>query len=62
MIAGFAKSFPQYRFEQIVYEISYVNIVLYSSVLPGYDDNKEEDVVDATDPRNKEKIREILYG
>lgn len=62
MIAGFAKSFPQYRFDEIIYGISYVNIVLYSSVLPGYDDSKQEDVIDATDPRNKEKIREILYG
>lgn len=45
----------------ILYELSYANLVLYSSVLPGYDDEKGDEVINADDPKNKQKIRELLY-
>ncbi len=61
MIAGVAKSFPQLTFEYILYEFSYVNLVLYSSVLPSYDDEKTEDVINADDKKNAEMIRKLLY-
>lgn len=48
-------------FDYILYDLSYANLVLYSSVLPSYDDEKDEDVINADDPRNKEKIRKLLY-
>jgi hypothetical protein len=49
-------------FDYILYDLSYANLVLYSSVLPSYDDEKEDDeIINADDPRNKEKIRKLLY-
>lgn len=60
MVGGTAKSFPQLTFDYILYELSYVNLVLYSSVLPNYDDQKS-DVINADDPKNAEKIRKLLY-
>jgi len=44
--------------------MSYANMILYSSVIPSHDDESEgkEDVMNADDPRNKEKIKEILFG
>lgn len=64
MIAGFAKSFPQATFDYILYELSYANLILYSSSIPGYDDEKQEDedVINADDPKNKEKIKKLLFG
>lgn len=61
MVAGFAKSFPQFTIDDILYKLSYVNLILYSSVIPGYDDVKEEEYINADDPRNAQKIRELLY-
>jgi len=42
--------------------MSYANTILYSSVLPSYDDLKEEETINADDPRNRSKIRKELYG
>ena len=42
--------------------MSYVNIILYSSVLPSYDDKKEEEIINADDPANREAIQKELYG
>lgn len=44
--------------------MSYANMILYSSVLPGYDDVKEgdqEQTIDADDPANQQRIQELLY-
>lgn len=36
---------------------------MYSSVIPGYDDEeKEEEIIDADDPKNQEKINKLFYG
>ena len=48
-----------------MYEMSYANMILYSSVLPGHDDEKAEkgnEVINADDPKNKEKIKQMLFG
>jgi hypothetical protein len=44
--------------------MSYVNMILYCSVLPVYDDEKKEDeeVINADDPKNREKYNKILFG
>ena len=49
----------------VLYEISYVNVLMYGAVLPNHksrDDKKdnEQDVIDANDPKNEEKIRQFL--
>ncbi|MDR0619182.1 MAG: hypothetical protein LBG17_04720 [Bacteroidales bacterium] len=45
--------------------MSYSNIIMYSSVLPSYDsdsdnDKKNNEIIDADDPANKEKIKRLL--
>jgi len=50
-------------FDSILYELSYANLILYSSTIPGRDDEqKSEEIINADDPKNKEKIRKILFG
>jgi len=46
--------------------MSYANTIMYSSVLPSYDDEKEADtdkqkVINADDPANRNAIRKELY-
>ena len=52
--------------------MSYANVMMYGSVLPSYnkDDKKDkeketeeedDDVINADDPANQEKIRKLLY-
>lgn len=46
--------------------MSYVNMVMYGKVLPHYGDKKEEkkgeEVINADDPKNRDKVRQILSG
>lgn len=54
-------------FDQVLYDVSFANVVLYGSALPSYDDEKEEDIkgeeiINADDPANREKVREALFG
>lgn len=35
---------------------------MYSSVIPGYEDKEEEEIIDADDPKNQEKINKLIYG
>lgn len=42
--------------------MSYANTIMYSSVLPSYDDEKEDQkTINADDPRNRDAIRKELY-
>jgi len=59
LVAGMAKNFPQLTFNAILFELSYANLVLYSAVLPTYEEDNGD--IDADDPRNKELIRSMLY-
>ena len=48
-------------------EMSYVNLIMYGSVLPSYnpkgDKGKRNDEhINADDPRNREKVNKILFG
>lgn len=63
MVAGVAKAYPQLTFEYIIYEMSYSNLILYSSVIPGNDNGGESDeVIKADDPKNREKVKQLLFG
>ena len=60
-----AKSYPQLTFDYILYKMSYVNLIMYSSVLPSYDNNKEEKkekAINGDDPANRDAIRKTLFG
>ena len=53
--------------DYVLYEMSYVNVIMYSAVLPSYKTKDEREgrkgkqkVVNADDPRNREQIRHFL--
>lgn len=48
----------------MLYELSYTNLIMLGAALPSYDTDKddtdEEEVIDASDPANQARVREIL--
>ena len=52
--------------DYVLYEMSYANTILYSSVLPSYDDQKtgetDNKTINADDPKNRDEVRKELYG
>lgn len=52
------------HFESFLYELSYTNLIMLGAALPSYDTDKDdeskEEVIDASDPANQERVREIL--
>ena len=70
VIAGTAKAYnlaPDY----VLYEMSYVNTLMYGSVLPSYDPDKakkgrngkngqSQEVIKVDDPKNRERVRRIM--
>ena len=63
LVASVAKSYnltPDY----VLYEMSFANVSLYSSVLPSYDDvaTKKEEIINADDPKNKDLVHNALFG
>ena len=49
----------------MLYELSYTNLIMLGAALPSYDTDKDErgkddDVIDASDPANQARVREIL--
>lgn len=63
MIAGVAKGYnltPGY----VLRQMSYTNMIMYSSVLPSYDEatsEAKEKTINADDPKNRNAIRKELY-
>ena len=59
MVAGICKGF-NLTFDYVLYDMSYANAILYSSVLPSFDSEKEkpkyEKSKDANDPNNFKNI------
>ena len=61
MVKGF-----NFSIQYVLYEISYVNVLMYGAVLPDRDynnsKNKKEDseIIDANDPNNIERIRQFI--
>lgn len=48
--------------------MSYANMLMYGSVLPSYDSKKgkdkkkdDDEIINADDPANKDRIRRLLY-
>lgn len=69
MIAGVAKAYTL-SFDYVLYELSYVNVIMYSSVLPSYKGKDKEDgkkgggepqkVIKADDPANRDEVRRFF--
>ncbi|MDR0429366.1 MAG: hypothetical protein LBH58_02665 [Tannerellaceae bacterium] len=66
VVAGIVKSY-NLPIDYVLYEMSYANMIMYASVLPGYSDKnkgagKDNEVINADDPKNRDKVRSILFG
>jgi hypothetical protein len=53
--------------DYVLYEMSYANVIMYGSVLPCYrhesdKDSKDNEVIDADDPGNRELARNVMFG
>ncbi len=67
MVGGMLKSYPNFTPEALLYELSYQNLVLYSSILPSYDPDRKGKKgrgkhIDAADPANRAEAFKILSG
>ena len=64
-MAGMVKAY-NLNIDYVLNEISYVNLMMYSAVLPHYDDLDEENdggtVIKADSPHNKNMVEQILFG
>lgn len=65
-MAGTAKAY-NLPFDYVLYNMSWANTIMYGAVLPGSGDKKkdkgsEKEIVNADDPRNKEKVKSIIQG
>lgn len=52
-------------FEEVLYNLSYTNLLLYNAVLPSYrpkdkDGKQRHDVIKADDPRNRARVKQFL--
>lgn len=60
MVGNFAQKY--YMDFDTVLDMTYQNVMLYSSVLPSYDADNKDAELDASDPRNKDKVQQLLFG
>lgn len=65
IVSGFVKSFGV-PIEYALHEVSYVNIVMYCASLPSFqarkEKKKEQLVVNADDPANRDFVEKFLNG
>jgi hypothetical protein len=61
-VSGIARSYGL-PVDYALYEMSYVNLVMYGAVLPGCKSEKNKnEVINADDPANRYEVRKIIYG
>ena len=53
------------EFHLFLYELSYTNLIMLGAALPSYDTDKDDksdddEVIDASDPANQARVRELL--
>mgnify|MGYP007127752080 CR=1 FL=1 len=64
-MAGMVKAY-NLNIDYVLNEISYVNLMMYSAVLPHYDDLDENNdggtMINADSPHNRQMVEQILFG
>lgn len=65
-MAGTVKAF-NLPIDYVLYDLSYANLTLYGASLPSYKSPKDQqekkgkgDIINADDPKNKERVRAVL--
>jgi len=53
--------------DYVLHEMSYANMIMYGSVLPSYNSKKTDDggggsAINADDPKNRDEVRNIMFG
>lgn len=63
VVAATVKGF-KFTLDYVLYDLSYANMIMLGATLPSYDSGKgktkQEDIIDARDPKNNQRIREIF--
>ena len=62
VVAGAVKGFG-FTVEEILYEVSFANLILMGATLPSYDSGtrgNDEKAINADDPRNREAVRNFF--
>lgn len=66
MIAGIVKAY-NLPVDYVLYDMSYVNMIMYGAVIPSYDSkrnkdggDKEQEVIRVDDPKNRARVRKIF--
>lgn len=57
-------------FDYVIYDMSYANVILYGAVIPSFDSDRDKDgkpkknekVIDATDPANKDMVKNLFMN
>lgn len=69
MITGALKADLGFSLEYALYDLSYTNLILYTSTLPSYNSRKsgigkggDGGKINADDPKNKNEVLKILSG
>lgn len=54
MILSFQKSFPSYKLEEVINDLTLENVIMYQKATPLYDDEKDDwdESLDANNPNN----------
>ena len=64
-MAGMVKAY-NLDIDYVLNRMSYINLLMYSAVLPHYDDLDEENdtgmAINADSPHNKQMVEQILFG
>ena len=64
IIGGVIKGF-NLSLDYVLYKLSYTNLIMLGAALPSYDTDKDDksdddEVIDASDPANQARVRELL--
>ena len=65
VIGGIVKGY-NLPIDYVLYEMSYTNMIMYGAVIPSYSGKQAkkkdegQDIINADDPRNRERIRKIF--
>ena len=63
LVAGTVKAFCL-PIDYVLYDMSYVNMIMYGAVLPSYNPKKDrkkgEEIIKADDPANRDKVRRFF--
>lgn len=59
------RNYPQFTLDYVLHDLSLQNLKMLNAVIPSYNSkksDKKEEVINADDPKNQERIKKALFG